>query len=91
MKTQIKNLIKLAEDFREFSEKKYGWMTKRYFNSKIRCYFSADHKHTSVQIDWVVIYFYDDVTKIEFTNPKNITPEKIETLIKKYSIKLKKY
>lgn len=89
MKTQIDNLILLARDFRKFSWENYDWNTKYYLNSKVRCYFSNDNEHTSITIDWVVIYFYEDVIKVEFTNPANISIKRIENLVKKYSKKLK--
>jgi len=88
MKTQIKKLIKLAEDFREFSQNTSGRLDKYYCENKVWCYFADRNNYTSVHIDWANIDFHS-LIQIEFKNPDNITPGKIKELIKYYSNELK--
>lgn len=86
MQKELKELIKLAEDFREFSQMTTGWQSKYYCNNKVWCYFSDSRNHSAVYIDDIEINFFSPV-QITCTYSR-LTKNCIANLVKEYRIKL---
>jgi hypothetical protein len=48
MKDLLKKLIKLAEEWRDFSRSVNGWDYHKYLDDHVTCYFAVDAKHAAV-------------------------------------------
>jgi len=87
MRKAIEEIIKLAKDWRDYSEKSNGWNTVTY-GCGVWCYFSIGREHTSVHIEdngiGCIEVAFHRIVKFTFSNPAMINAESINKITIKY-------
>jgi len=86
MQRQLKKLVKLAEDYLEFSLMVHGWSQEYYYGREVWCYFAVDSDHRAVTIDQIHLSFHKPV-KIE-CECNRLTIKSLFNLIAEYREKL---